>query len=403
MPSLVGSEMCIRDRYQRRVHGESLKSRVKMVQRILAVAFAALICTSAVVNAATLRGQAQLTNEQSQIIAKLNDMKNGDFSNHLIDTITLQIKAGGATDDSISLLVQIRNTLESNRDQDQAEFNVLKTQLQDLIQTLTDKANAALNEVADANSRLNDLISTRTTLEQEIPRLDGQVTTLHKKIVKLQDDRAHDVNDYHARVGEQREVINVVQEIINTLTDRVLNGGDLELIEKQKLTDKLQNLKYSNPILALVDLTATFDRNLAVEIIQRLEALRDSLKAAVEDEEGAEEQAGLNYDALYAELNRVVDKLTQDLQQDKRDYEQILNDVTTQTNRRDNNQQIYDASNQQKDDTVLQLQSETDNFNARRSKISDEIDLIQQAQNLLVANAPNFRKFDQRTNVRPLR
>jgi chromosome segregation ATPase len=321
-------------------------------------------------------------------------MKNGDFSNHLIDTISLQIKAGGATDDSISLLVQIRNTLESNRDQDQAEFNVLKTQLNDLIQTLTDKANAALNEVADANSRLNDLISTRGTLEQEIPRLDGQVTTLHKKIVKLQDDRAHDVNDYHSRVGEQREVINVVQEIINTLTDRVLNGGDLELIEKQKLTDKLQNLKYSNPILALVDLTATFDRNLAVEIIQRLEALRDSLKAAVEDEEQAEEQAGLNYDALYAELNRVVDKLTQDLQQDKRDYEQVLNDVTTQTNRRDNNQQIYDASNQQKDDTVLQLQSETDNFNARRTKISQEIDLIQQAQNLLVANAPNFRKFD---------
>eukprot|EP01016_Furgasonia_blochmanni_P042769 TRINITY_DN5704_c0_g3_i14.p1 TRINITY_DN5704_c0_g3~~TRINITY_DN5704_c0_g3_i14.p1 ORF type:complete len:160 (+),score=32.64 TRINITY_DN5704_c0_g3_i14:90-569(+) len=35
MPSLVGSEMCIRDRYQRRVHGDCLRNTRKIPQRIL--------------------------------------------------------------------------------------------------------------------------------------------------------------------------------------------------------------------------------------------------------------------------------------------------------------------------------------------------------------------------------
>jgi chromosome segregation ATPase len=339
----------------------------------------------------------EVENTRKNVITKvtetLKNLKSTQFGEHILKTVELQLQAGGNTDNVLNLLAGIRADLESQAELETNDYNRDSTALENQINDLIAEAQSALNEVAEATTRVGELWSQISDLNDEVPRLETEVVRIRGQKQKLERLRQEDIEDYVRRVAEQRQVVEVLSQIISSLSQIALNGG-ASLIEKKEIMQKLTSTKYTEPLLALVDLSSTFDPAFLRNVIVRLEHIRDAITESIEQDQEDEEEAKLNYDNIHGQLEDIQSTFVNDWAAAKRELQRLNNELTVEENRRDTNQEVHDAAEAAQANAEQELQSLTDEHNARQSHFEQELDLIAQALNIVTANAASLRNYD---------
>lgn len=340
---------------------------------------------------------AEVENTRKSVVSKVSEtlkkMKDSHLGESILKTVELQLTSGGNTDNVLNLLAGIRAELESEAELETNDFNRDATALNNEINDLIAEAQAALNEVAEATQRVGEISAQIADLRDEVPRLEGEVVRIRGQKQKLERLRQEDIEDYVRRVAEQRQVVEVLTQIITSLSQIALNGG-ASLIEKKEIMQKLTSTKYTEPLLALVDLSATFDPAFLRNVIVRLEHIRDAIGESIEQDQEDEEEAKLNYDNIHGQLEDIQSTFVNDWAAAKRDLQRLENDLTVEENRRDTNQAVHDAAEAAQANAEQELQSITDEHNARQAHYEQEVDVLEQALNIMTANAASLRNYD---------
>eukprot|EP01006_Ploeotia_vitrea_P006913 TRINITY_DN15238_c0_g1_i1.p1 TRINITY_DN15238_c0_g1~~TRINITY_DN15238_c0_g1_i1.p1 ORF type:complete len:129 (+),score=27.84 TRINITY_DN15238_c0_g1_i1:400-786(+) len=127
-------------------------------------------------------------------------------------------------------------------------------------------------------------------LKQEIGRLESeirikqeQLDILNRREVELDDARVHDAEEFTRRQQQAVEVIGALELIIEKLSTIPANDNDANLVLAE-----LAKIGNSNPILALVQVASTFSQEALDNVISKMEELRTSLEASIEDDKREE-------------------------------------------------------------------------------------------------------------------
>eukprot|EP01017_Pseudomicrothorax_dubius_P033866 TRINITY_DN4584_c0_g2_i5.p1 TRINITY_DN4584_c0_g2~~TRINITY_DN4584_c0_g2_i5.p1 ORF type:complete len:392 (-),score=152.88 TRINITY_DN4584_c0_g2_i5:834-2009(-) len=354
--SLVGSEMCIRDRYQRRVHGDLFRAEMKKFVALLLVA--AFIASA---GATLLRGKMKLED-------RLQGMGNNDFGQTVLQMISLQTEMGGDVEDVLKLMYDLKASLETEQNTDQAEYD---KQSASLIQRIFDAEQAASNaitQVNEASSRLKEMRSRREVLEKLIVKNNLQLNRTIEQRTKLVENHEQEAQELIERMKQAKELIEVLTLIINDLTHKVLLNNEPTLAEVQQIADRLHEVAKSNPLASLVQFTATLDVYVIKNIITKLEDIRIRLALTLKDDKKESEKAETLYQDMIKKLQEIEQNLSAELLSASAELKQIDVDEVTEEERKENNLELF------RNNQVLQAASqvELDTATAAHKKRSDD-------------------------------
>eukprot|EP01016_Furgasonia_blochmanni_P013815 TRINITY_DN1710_c0_g1_i11.p2 TRINITY_DN1710_c0_g1~~TRINITY_DN1710_c0_g1_i11.p2 ORF type:complete len:367 (+),score=192.12 TRINITY_DN1710_c0_g1_i11:192-1292(+) len=351
------------------------------------------ICTILIGSAFAAESEATM-NKRKALMDSLSKLKSNSFGEHILKTIDLQIKTTGATDNAIGLLAQIKAELEEQRELEANDYNRDATELNNDIDELTAESQSALSEVAEANDRIGQIVSQLNDVEDELPRLEEEVERIRSQKQQLENLRQLDHQEFVRRIAENRQIVEVITQIINSLSEIALSGGTA-MIEKEEILAKLHSTKYTEPLIALTDLSSTFDPQFLRNVIVRLEAIRDNIIDVVDQDKEDEEGAQLNFDNIHGQLEDLQDTFVNDWASATKQQRDLRNELTIEENRRDTNQAVYDAAESAKGNAETDLQQLTDEHDARQAHYEQELEVLGEALNILDANAPSLRNYDQ--------
>lgn len=121
---------------------------------------------------------------------------------------------------------------------------------------------------------------------------------MNTRDVELDAARTRDAEEFTRRQGQAVEVIGALELVIEKLGTIPANNNDANLVFAE-----LAKIGSSNPIAALVQLASTFSQEALDNVIGKMEELRGSLEASIEDDKREELDAISEYQALKGEIS----------------------------------------------------------------------------------------------------
>ena len=324
-----------------------------------------------------------------QMLEKM-EAKTG-FSKTLLTTVQLKLKTG-SIEDVYTLLDDLLANIQEQQSEADEEYQVNNAEWNNQIADL----NASLESLnADLNTQNADLVDYQQQQLDHQATYDALVATgvsLDDQLDSLNDWWANFQDQYNARQAERTRVLDALDTIINTLSERVSSGS---FIQMKDLVSSLKAVKaQKNPILSLVELTLSFNPALVKSVIDKLTAVRDSVSA------------GASQDSEYFEYSKTLYTVQSSaLEQQIQDNTDAKNtEVTTLADLRnsiaDTEAAIAQDEAEIANDSSL-LDSTTaaqTTFNAQYEQNTnirtEEIGVIQHVQEILSSNDSNLRVND---------
>eukprot|EP01017_Pseudomicrothorax_dubius_P033865 TRINITY_DN4584_c0_g2_i3.p1 TRINITY_DN4584_c0_g2~~TRINITY_DN4584_c0_g2_i3.p1 ORF type:complete len:362 (-),score=133.19 TRINITY_DN4584_c0_g2_i3:834-1919(-) len=311
--------------------------------------------------ATLLRGKMKLED-------RLQGMGNNDFGQTVLQMISLQTEMGGDVEDVMKLMYDLKASLETEQNTDQAEYD---KQSASLIQRIFDAEQAASNaitQVNEASSRLKEMRSRREVLEKLIVKNNLQLNRTIEQRTKLVENHEQEAQELIERMKQAKELIEVLTLIINDLTHKVLLNNEPTLAEVQQIADRLHEVAKSNPLASLVQFTATLDVYVIKNIITKLEDIRIRLALTLKDDKKESEKAETLYQDMIKKLQEIEQNLSAELLSASAELKQIDVDEVTEEERKENNLELF------RNNQVLQAASqvELDTATAAHKKRSDD-------------------------------
>lgn len=324
-----------------------------------------------------------------QMLEKM-EAKTG-FSKTLLTTVQLKLKTGSIEDVYTLLDELLANIQEQQAEADEeyqannAEWNNQIADLTASLESLNSDLNTQNADLADYQQQQLDHQATYDALVLTGVSLDAQLDSLNDWWANFQDQ-------YNARQAERTRVLDALDTIINTLSERVSSGS---FIQMKDLVSSLKAVKaQKNPILSLVELTLSFNPSLVKNVIEKLTAVRDSVSAGASQDSEYFEYSKTLYTVQSSALEQQI--------QDNTDAKNI--EVTTLADLRNSIADTEAAIAQDEaeianDSSLLDATTAAQtSFNAQyeqnTSIRTEESGVIQHVQEILSSNDSNLRVND---------
>jgi predicted nucleic acid-binding Zn-ribbon protein len=255
------------------------------------------------------------------VFNQLKEFENVSFGKNLLDTINLQITNKSPLGDIAKMLEEIRSDLTLQQKNDDQVHAERETECADEINEYNRRINTATIQRDDAESEITNIQSEISRLKADIANKKAQIDILNVREVDLREARELDAAEFENRQRTSVEVVGALELIIEKLqTISPESDSEAALAE-------LARIGSSNPIMALVQVASTFSEEALNNVVTKLQDLRSSLEASIEDDKVNEEAAKGEYAVLLSEIESTRTKLQQGLGESEsslRQYEGAL-------------------------------------------------------------------------------
>ena len=201
---------------------------------------------------------------------------NTHFGKSLINVVQLKLKTG-SIDDVYALLDELVSDVQEQQQAAEDDHDVNNVKWNNDIQGYNDALVALNDDLTTQQSDLADYESQNLTHSQTYADLVETGVELADHLEDLNDWWVQFSDAYNTRQAERQRVLDALDTIISKLTEKY-NAGSF--IQMKDLVSSLKAVKsQKNPILALVELTLSFNPATVKNIIDRLTSVRDSVSA----------------------------------------------------------------------------------------------------------------------------
>jgi hypothetical protein len=232
------------------------------------------------------------------VFQQLKDLEDSDFGKKLLDTIALQIKSQSPLGDIARLLAEIREDLVTQQAEADALHNQQEQECADTIAQLDRCIADNTHTKEEAENEIQLLKAEISRIESEIRIKEAQLEILNQREVELDAARTRDAEEFTRRQNQAVEVIGALELIIEKLSTIPANNNDANLVFAE-----LAKIGSSNPIASLVQIASTFSQEALDNVVGKMEELRTSLEASIEDDKREEQDAIAEYQALKGEIS----------------------------------------------------------------------------------------------------
>jgi len=232
------------------------------------------------------------------VFADLSSLEQHEFGRKILDTIALQIKSQSPLQDIARMLDEIRQDLVTQQADSDALHNQQEQECADTIASLDRCISDNTNTKDEAENEISILEAEIARINGEIKIKEAQLDILNRRDTELDDARTRDSEEFARRQTQGVEVVGALELIIEKLSTIPANENDANLVLAE-----LAKIGSSNPILALVQVAATFSPEALANVIGKIESLRVSLAASLEDDKREEADAIAEYQTLKSEIS----------------------------------------------------------------------------------------------------
>jgi chromosome segregation ATPase len=144
------------------------------------------------------------------------------------------------------------------------------------------------------------------TLKKEKKNLEKIIKSLETQMKTLTTSHDTDVKKTKARVAAHQDTIKALRIIIRDLGDisRKYPTGKTTLFELKEVVGKISQISKKNPLLALMELSTTFNPATLNTVISKLNAIKEKMAASVADDLEDQKLASAYFQRLYSSLDK---------------------------------------------------------------------------------------------------
>jgi DNA repair exonuclease SbcCD ATPase subunit len=314
-------------------------------------------------------------------------LEKDDFGKKILDTVALQLKNKSPVTDISQLLNNIRVDIQNEQRKADSAYAGQQRECEETIDDLNGRINAATDDINEAAFAINKLNTRVNTYTVDIENKAAQIQILGEKDQQLREERQEDAAAFAQRQGQTREVVAALDLIIPRLKSIQATGDEEEaLIELGKIGK-------SNPIHALVQVATSLDQDALLIVIQKLEAIRDSLVESLDEDQENEEETIEDYELLLGEIDNVRTNLETARAQSQQENEEAQAQLQSQRSRLGAARQEFDNASEGK-----QLKGEEcDNYDVRytteTNKRVAQLEVISQILNILATKLDSLDSY----------
>eukprot|EP01017_Pseudomicrothorax_dubius_P015724 TRINITY_DN17_c0_g1_i6.p1 TRINITY_DN17_c0_g1~~TRINITY_DN17_c0_g1_i6.p1 ORF type:complete len:401 (+),score=152.58 TRINITY_DN17_c0_g1_i6:68-1270(+) len=385
--------MCIRDRYQRRVHGEYKQQRQKM-------RYVALV-TLALVFGATIAIDPRVT-------ALVEKCQSTSFGKTLYGTLELELSSGQPGQYLVNLLNGMVNTVKNDITRADNNHNEFQASCTQDINSLQEEVRSHVSNVRESNeiiSKANQRLAWDKVELENSQRQLGDTRVNREKLIK---NREEEAKEYDQKVSEINEALETLHQGLNLVRNNLGGGAALVQVAStfkehvRKMTSLIQNKAYrGRGYVSLINFIAELvqaapvqaNRDTVNRVLELIQGIIDELERAKNIEYQAEQERIKNYEEILAiydrtivELERKIDSLTNSINQ----LEGIINFNKNRIT--DNTRQIQIKKRQQ-----IKLKKECANeqkaYVKDNEKRNNDYSLVYEALAIVKENIEAFRNI----------
>eukprot|EP01017_Pseudomicrothorax_dubius_P015723 TRINITY_DN17_c0_g1_i5.p1 TRINITY_DN17_c0_g1~~TRINITY_DN17_c0_g1_i5.p1 ORF type:complete len:401 (+),score=145.14 TRINITY_DN17_c0_g1_i5:68-1270(+) len=385
--------MCIRDRYQRRVHGEYKQQRQKM-------RYVALV-TLALVFGATIAIDPRVT-------ALVEKCQSTSFGKTLYGTLELELSSGQPGQYLVNLLNGMVNTVKNDITRADNNHNEFQASCTQDINSLQEEVRSHVSNVRESNeiiSKANQRLAWDKVELENSQRQLGDAQVNREKLIK---NREEEAKEYDQKVNEINEALETLHQGLNLVRNNL--GGSPKFVQVangfrehvRRMTSLIQERQYKGRgYVSLIDFVAELIEAAPVQasagavqrVLDLIQGIIDELERAKNIEYQAEQERIRNYEQLLGiydrsivELGRKIDHLTNEINQ----LNQIIN---FNKNRITDNTRQIQIKKRQQIKLKKECQAEQRSWEKDNSKRSADYDLVHEALAIIQENIETFRKI----------
>jgi len=207
----------------------------------------------------------------------------------------------GKFDAIMNLIKQILSDLHDDKTDENNNYVSTKKGLEEQIANYSVAWNTAEKLRDAAESKAAQLRIDTTALGVAITGLNADIKEVSRLEIAVDNRWSNDQTAYKKRVNEGESVSSALEIIISDLEG--LSGTDSSnLIEIQAALKKMKQIGKSNPLLSLVEFTATFDADALADVVAKLKSIKYHTEVSMIDDAADQEAAKTHHAALKFKL-----------------------------------------------------------------------------------------------------
>jgi len=250
------------------------------------------------------------------------------------------------------------------------------------------RINVATIDRDDATSEIANLRSEIGRLNADIRNKQAQLSILDTRDVELRAARERDAADFENRQRQSVEVIGALELIIEKLSNIPAHEGNAEAALAE-----LSRIGGNNPILALVQVASTFSQESLDKVIGKMEELRNSLEAAIEDDKVNEQAALGEYQVLLSEIESTRKKIQQGLADSESQLRQSESALAIQEKKLEDSVNELKAAFEGKVAKEGQCEEWRVKYESDKGKRSQEISVVQAVENIIATKLDTMKDY----------
>jgi predicted nucleic acid-binding Zn-ribbon protein len=343
--------------------------------------------------------------DDSAVFVQLDSKPMG---NALLSLVQMHMQAGGALDELIVLLGEIRDSLLSQQTEDDELFksqNATCNENTEIYQTELDSAETQIETSSDS---LDNLRPALETLEREIETSKSALSTLESEQSAASEDRSSAAAIYAKNDYDFSDAIAAIEEAID-LMSQLKTESDVEFVQVglksleariSRGLNKSSRMLFGVAVTSLAEMATTADQALVKRIIDLLEQIKQALKDSQKDDAETEEKAAAEYADYNKMLQDEIDSTKQRLNEQESKETQLQEQIETEEDnlaaaetKKETYSKLLDEQVAQCDNWKATYQTNTDNR-------SDELDVIDQVIKIVDERIVTMEGYlNERVNV----
>jgi chromosome segregation ATPase len=322
------------------------------------------------------------------VFTELSKLEEHEFGKKILDTIALQIKSQSPLQDIARLLDEIRQDLVTQQAESDALHNQQEQEFADTVASLDRSISDNTNTKDEAENEISILEGEIARIEAEINIKEAQLELLNRREKELDEARQRDSEEFARRQTQGVEVVGALELIIERLSTIPPNENDANLVLAE-----LAKIGSSNPILALVQVASTFSPEALANVIGKIESLRTSLEASLEDDKREETDAIAEYQTLKSEITSTRSNISNALADLKTQLSQNENALALQ-------ERIYEEAvaniaraQEEKAVKIQQVEEQRTKYTEDKKSRGAQIEIVKQVESIIATKLDTIKDY----------
>ncbi|CAD8107159.1 unnamed protein product [Paramecium sonneborni] len=336
---------------------------------------------------------------------KLEEIQDHPLGSKILQTIALQLRGNESLSAVSKLLNDLKGDLEGKQIDADNERAQIGSQCKKDLQNYSQRISLSINEIKDAEFKAKRLNEAIAVYQAEINEKARQIKVFQAKDDTLRDIRRQDNLDFSTRTTQMKEMVQAFEVILPKLHqvwDVAAAHKAGSFIEEEAINEALVQLAKigeENPITAMVALTSTLEPTAVQTLIEKMEAIRDSIKESIQAEEEAEAKNARDTDTILAAIFNAIESLTREKASDEEALQETIRNRDIQDKRSRDAHAEFNAAkngNQQRNQQCQEYELQYQQNTIERDK---QIAIIKDVQNIIATKIEVVTCFVEENNL----